>query len=160
MSELRISGVVNDSIVDGFGYRYTIFTQGCPHKCKGCHNPSTHDFNGGRIVDTDDLFNEICENILLSGVTFSGGEPFCQTAALLELARRIRLQTDLDITIYTGYTYEELIALKDSQVNELLSLTHYLIDGRYVEALRNLDLPFRGSSNQRMLNLYEMKKAN
>lgn len=160
MSELRISGVVNDSIVDGYGYRYTIFTQGCPHKCKGCHNPSTHDFNGGRIVDTDDLFNEICENILLSGVTFSGGEPFCQTAALLELARRIRLQTDLDITIYTGYTYEELIALKDSQVNELLSLTHYLIDGRYVEALRNLDLPFRGSSNQRMLNLYEMKKAN
>lgn len=160
MSELRISGVVNDSIVDGFGYRYTIFTQGCPHKCKGCHNPSTHDFNGGRIVDTDDLFNEICENILLSGVTFSGGEPFCQTAALLELARRIRLQTDLDITIYTGYTYEELIALKDSQVNELLSLTHYLIDGRYVEALRNLDLPFRGSSNQRMLNLYDMKKAN
>lgn len=159
MSELRISGVVSDSIVDGFGYRYTIFTQGCPHHCKGCHNPSTHDFNGGRIVDTDDLFNEICENILLSGVTFSGGEPFCHTGALLELARRIRLQTDLDITIYTGYTYEELLALNDSKVNELLSLTHYLIDGKYVEALRDLDLPFRGSSNQRMLNLYEMKKA-
>ena len=88
--ELRIAGTVGESIVDGPGFRFTIFTQGCPHGCEGCHNPQTHDFNGGIVVDTDQLYNEIIKDPLLDGVTFSGGEPFCQCKPLAELAGRIK----------------------------------------------------------------------
>lgn len=157
MAQLRIAGTVNDSITDGEGFRYTIFVQGCPHACDGCHNPQTHDFNGGKWVDTDELFKEINSNILLSGVTFSGGEPMCQPEPLLNLARRIRLETDLDLTIFTGYTYEQLIAMKNPIINELLSLTHMLIDGRYDKNKRDLTLRFRGSANQRLIYLLDGK---
>ena len=84
---LRLSGVISESIVDGPGFRYVVFTQGCPHGCPGCHNPQTHDFNGGTLIDPLTLLPEIDENPLLAGVTFSGGEPFCQPEALLPLAR-------------------------------------------------------------------------
>ena len=110
--KLRIAGTVNESIVDGPGFRYTIFTQGCPHHCEGCHNPQTHDFNGGTLVDTDDLFNEIIKDKFLDGVTFSGGDPFCQCKPLTELAKKIRSYngfiTPLNIISYTGYSYTTL----------------------------------------------------
>ena len=86
MSELRIAGIAPESIVDGPGFRFTVFTQGCPHRCEGCHNPNTHDFSGGEVVDTDTLWERISKDILLSGVTFSGGEPFEQAGNLLDLA--------------------------------------------------------------------------
>lgn len=86
---LRIAGVEEESIVDGPGFRYAIFTQGCPHHCPGCQNPQTHPFDGGRPVDIGELFAAVCEDPLLKGVTFSGGEPFCQPAPLAELARRV-----------------------------------------------------------------------
>ena len=105
--ELRIAGTANDSIVDGPGIRFTIFTQGCPHHCEGCHNPQTHDFSGGKLADTDELLDRIRSNPLLDGVTFSGGEPFCQAEALAELGSRIR-SLGLNIVTYTGYTFEEL----------------------------------------------------
>ena len=107
--ELRIAGTANDSIVDGPGIRFTIFTQGCPHHCEGCHNPQTHDFSGGTITDTDELLNRIKSNPLLDGVTFSGGEPFCQAEALAELGTKIKA-LGLNIVTYTGYTFEVLYA--------------------------------------------------
>ena len=86
---LRISGIIDESIVDGKGLRYTIFTQGCPHHCEGCHNPDTHDFGGGTKKEITAIYEEICKNPLLSGVTFSGGEPFCQPAPLAVLAEMV-----------------------------------------------------------------------
>ena len=132
MSDLRIAGTVNDSIVDGEGIRFTIFTQGCPHNCKGCHNPQTHDFNGGKIVNTDELLETIKQNPLLDGVTFSGGEPFCQAKELAVLGEKIK-SLGLNITTYTGYTFEELYKNRDkNHWGELLSVTDILIDGLFI----------------------------
>lgn len=150
---LRINGTVNDSIVDGHGYRYVIFTQGCPHHCKGCHNPQTHDCDSGRLVEVKELYDELSANILLSGVTFSGGEPMMQPQSLLELAKLIRSQTDLDIIIYSGYTIEQLVAMDNPDILELLSLTYMLIDGKFVEELKDLEIGFKGSRNQREIIL-------
>ena len=162
--KLRIAGTVNESIVDGPGFRYTIFTQGCPHHCEGCHNPQTHDFNGGILVDTDDLFNEIIKDKLLDGVTFSGGDPFCQCKPLIELAKKIRSYngfiTPLNIISYTGYTYEYLIANANEENGymELLKELDYLVDGPFVLAKRSLELKFMGSSNQRFIDVKESLK--
>jgi anaerobic ribonucleoside-triphosphate reductase activating protein len=150
--ELRICGVEPESIVDGKGFRYVIFTQGCPHHCPGCHNPQTHDFSGGKLVDTDELFRAICENPLLKGVTFSGGEPFCQPAPLAALAGRIH-EHGLDVTVYTGYLYEQLVARHDPATDALLREADVLIDGPFLEAEKDLTLLFRGSRNQRVINL-------
>lgn len=155
--ELRISGIIPESIVDGPGFRYVIFTQGCPHHCPGCHNPQTHDFDGGDLIyreKGEKILQEIQENTLLAGVTFSGGEPFCQPAPLAEIAREIHA-LGKNVFTYTGYTYEKLceIAKKNTAVAELLRETDTLVDGPYIEALRDLDLQFRGSSNQRILDL-------
>ena len=108
---LRISGIIDESIVDGKGLRYTIFTQGCPHHCEGCHNPDTHDFEGGTEKEITAIYEEICSNPLLSGVTFSGGEPFCQPAPLAVLAEMVH-KKGLNVTTYTGYTLEQLLEMK------------------------------------------------
>lgn len=150
--KLRIAGTVNDSIVDGEGYRYAIFTQGCPHACPGCHNPQTHNFRGGRLVKLEELLQEALLNPLLSGVTFSGGEPFCQAAVLAELGREFH-RHQLDIWCYTGYTYEQLRDNPDPGIQELLQLVDVLVDGPFVEEQRDLTLSFRGSSNQRLIDM-------
>ena len=106
---LRLSGIVEESIVDGPGLRFVLFTQGCPHGCKGCHNPETHSLEGGFIRDVDELLAVYDENPLLAGVTFSGGEPFLQAAALCAVAERVRARGG-DVVTYTGYTYESLLA--------------------------------------------------
>jgi len=151
-SEIRISGIVEESIVDGPGFRYVVFTQGCPHHCPGCHNPQTHPFEGGTMMDIDDIFKAFCENPLLSGITFSGGEPFCQPKPLYELAVKVHKKGKTVMT-YTGYTLEQLEEMHDIWVKKLLSVSDILVDGPYVEELRDLDLQFRGSSNQRILYL-------
>lgn len=156
--KLRISGTVDESIVDGQGIRYTIFTQGCPHACEGCHNPHTHDFQSGKDVDIQELFDEICENPLLKGVTFSGGEPFCQPEPLIELAKQIHTRK-LDITTYTGYTLEELQNKDNPLIDELLKQTDVLIDGKFIAANRDLTLTFRGSSNQRVIDMNATRKS-
>ena len=153
---LRISGIVEESIVDGEGIRFVIFTQGCPHHCKGCHNPSTHDFSGGRIVTIDEVFSQIKGNPLLSGVTFSGGEPFCQPKPLIELAKRIH-QIGLNIWSYTGYTLEQLMNMGEDE-KKLLHEVDFLVDGKFILEEKDLSLPFRGSRNQRILNLPKMRK--
>ncbi|MDE6780426.1 MAG: anaerobic ribonucleoside-triphosphate reductase activating protein [Ruminococcus sp.] len=159
MSEIRIAGTVNDSIVDGNGIRFTIFTQGCPHNCKGCHNPQTHDFNGGQIVSTDELLQKIKQNPLLDGVTFSGGEPFCQAHELAVFGKKIK-SLGLNITTYTGYTFEELYTNRNHNYwNELLSVTDVLIDGRFILELKDWNIKFRGSSNQRYIDCPASLKA-
>lgn len=147
---LRIAGTVNDSIVDGEGIRFTIFTQGCPHNCKGCHNPQTHDFNGGELVEIGVLLDKIKANPLLDGVTFSGGEPFCQAEMLAKLGADIK-SLGLNIVTYTGYTFEELYNSRDDW-QKLLEVTDILIDGKFVLKLKDWQTKFRGSSNQRYLD--------
>ncbi|WP_462332965.1 anaerobic ribonucleoside-triphosphate reductase activating protein [Schwartzia sp. (in: firmicutes)] len=149
---LRIAGLVDDSVVDGDGYRYTIFTQGCPHHCLECHNPETWDPEGGRSESTDKILEEILQNPLLQGVTFSGGEPFLQPAPLAALAKELHAH-GLDVWSYTGYTYEKLCESKDPAVHALLDELDVLVDGPFVLAQRDLTLKFRGSKNQRVIDL-------
>lgn len=158
LNELKIAGVVEESIVDGKGLRFTIFTQGCPHRCEGCHNPHTHDFSGGETVAIHSLLTKIVDNPLLRGVTFSGGEPFCQAKPLALLAKLVHARK-LDVTVYTGYTLEELDAMHDEAVDELLAATDVLIDGKFILAERDLRLPFRGSRNQRMIDMQKTREA-
>lgn len=149
--KIRLYGVVNDSIVDGPGLRYAIFTQGCPHHCQGCHNPLSHDFAGGYLEDIDHLLSEIDANPLLDGVTLSGGEPFEQVEPLLELVREVK-KRQLHIMIYSGYTFEEIMQLPHLAY-ELLTYCDVLVDGRFVLEKRSLDLLYKGSKNQRIINV-------
>ncbi|MGN0595491.1 MAG: anaerobic ribonucleoside-triphosphate reductase activating protein [Hominimerdicola sp.] len=160
--ELRIAGKVRESIVDGPGIRYTIFTQGCPHKCEGCHNPQTHDFNGGTITDTEEIFQEIIKDPLLDGVTFSGGEPFCQCKPLTELAMKIKefKGFSLNIISFTGFTFDYLIqnANEENGYFELLKQLDYLVDGPFILSQRSLELKFMGSRNQRFIDVQNSLK--
>ena len=150
--KLRIAGTVNDSIVDGPGIRFTIFTQGCPHHCEGCHNPQTHDFNGGEIVEADEIIEKIKKNPLLDGVTFSGGEPFCQAETLADIGKEIK-SLGLNVITYSGYTCDEIYETRDkNHWNELLSVTDFLIDGKFILQQKDWNLKFRGSSNQRYID--------
>lgn len=158
---IRIAGIVSESIVDGPGIRYTIFTQGCKHNCEGCHNPHTHSFEGGYRVNIEQIISEIMENPLLDGVTLSGGDPFEQAKELAELAHCLR-EKGYNIMTYTGYTYEYLIK-NSSEINgwnELLLNTDILVDGRFELSKKNLKLKFRGSENQRMINMKSTKQMN
>lgn len=154
MSIIRTAGIVKESIVDGPGIRYTVFVQGCPHHCEDCHNPDTHDFSGGKDRESAEFAEEIKSNPLLAGITLSGGEPFCQAEALCELAESVKAMKK-NVVAYSGYTFEELIDLSKEQpsILKLLQSCDLLIDGRYVQAKRDLTLRFRGSSNQRVLDV-------
>lgn len=156
--KLRIAGIVDDSVVDGEGMRLTVFTQGCPHHCPGCHNPDTHDFQGGHETTPEAILAEMEKNPLLSGVTFSGGEPFMQPAPLTRLARAVH-QRGLDVWSYTGFTLEELLARHNPAINALLAEIDVLVDGKYLEDQRDLTLTFRGSSNQRVIDMRIWRKT-
>lgn len=151
---IRTAGIVNDSIVDGPGIRLALFVQGCPHNCAGCHNPQTHDLNGGEDVSAEEILNKIRSNPLLDGVTFSGGEPFCQAEKLAELGREIK-NMGLNIITYTGYTFEYLMSHGDGDngYKELIGVSDYIIDGPFIEAKKDMLLRFRGSSNQRVIDV-------
>lgn len=150
--KLRIAGVQKESIVDGPGIRYVVFTQGCPHHCKGCHNPQTHDFNGGKEVDISQIAEDIKKNPLIKGVTISGGEPFFQAKQVSKLIDSLQ-DKNYDYMVYTGYNFENLV--KNSNVDngymELLERTDVLMDGKFVEELKNENTIFRGSTNQRAI---------
>lgn len=152
---LRLAGVIRESIVDGPGFRFVVFCQGCPHRCEGCHNPESHDFKGGKIYTLEKIMDAVLKDPLLDGVTFSGGEPFCQAPAFAKLGRMLR-EHGLNIVTYTGYTYEQLqakISRNEKGIDELLSITDILIDGRYEKDKRDLTLLFRGSTNQRPIDV-------
>ena len=131
-----------------------VYVQGCPHKCAGCHNPQTHPFDLGYIVDICDVFKQFTQNPLLAGMTFSGGEPFCRAQPLSELGRMVK-DMGKNLWVYSGYTHEELLemAKTDVYVMRLLQITDVLVDGRYDETQRTLDIPFVGSANQRVIQL-------
>lgn len=151
---MRIAGTVQDSIVDGPGFRFVLFTQGCPHHCEGCQNPQTHDPAGGTEVTTEEIIGQILSNPLTDGVTFSGGEPFEQAADCALIARQAREQ-GLNVWTYTGYTFEQLAEKMktDRGTEELLALTDVLVDGRFVLAQKSFDVPWRGSRNQRLIDV-------
>lgn len=152
--ELRIAGIVEESVVDGPGIRFVVFAQGCRHNCPGCHNPSTHSFTGGRQVSVGSILEKIKRNPILDGITISGGEPFEQAKGFARLARESRLM-GLNVMTYTGYTYEEIIGGSGCKAGwrELLEQTDILVDGRFEIAKRNLMLRFRGSENQRIIDV-------
>ena len=150
--DIRIAGTVNDSIVDGEGIRFALFVQGCPHKCKGCHNPDTHDFNGGTVVTAESILDKIKSNPLLDDVTFTGGEPFCQAKELAYIGQEVK-KLGLNTVTYTGYEFEYLFENRDlNGYGELLEVTDILIDGKFIEELKDWQIRFRGSSNQRYLD--------
>ena len=151
---MRIAGTVQDSIVDGPGFRFVLFTQGCPHHCEGCQNPQTHDPVGGTEVSTDEIVRQLLSNPLTDGITFSGGEPFEQAADCAVIARQARDQ-GLNVWTYSGYTFEQLAEKmkKDPGTEELLKLTDVLVDGRFVLAEKSFDVPWRGSRNQRLIDV-------
>ena len=153
---LRIAGVVKESVVDGPGLRYVIFTQGCNLKCSGCHNPHTWDTQGGYTVELTTLLQSILETKLLDGVTLSGGEPFLQAAACADLVTLIRQHNPLlNILVYSGYYHRQLLemAAQDGEIARLLELTDILVDGPFDAQQKDPTLPFRGSVNQRMIIL-------
>ena len=154
MTKIRVSGISRESIVDGPGIRTVVYAQGCPHHCPHCHNPSTWDFEGGYELDMDDIVGLVMETGLLRGVTLSGGEPFMQAESLAELANRIKA-LGMDVVTYTGYTFEELMEMgqKDPSVARLLNHTDILVDGPYRHEERDLSLAFRGSKNQRIIDV-------
>lgn len=158
---MRLAGIVRDSIVDGPGVRDVIFFQGCSHHCKGCHNPQSWNPHGGEECSTRQVRNELRDST--NDVTISGGEPFNQISPLIDLVARLRRQDGKDIWIYTGYTYEYL-------VNEYPHIIYWLstagveviVDGRFEEDKKDPNLRFRGSSNQRLIDLkksFEQKKV-
>ena len=150
--DMRIANLVADSIVDGPGLRCTVFTQGCPHRCPGCHNPDTHTPDGGREVSVAELAEQLFANPLTSGLTLSGGEPFCQAEACAALAS-LAWERGLNVWVYTGYEYEALLERGDPHVMALLEHTHVLVDGPFVESMKSYDALFRGSSNQRLIDV-------
>lgn len=141
-----------DSIVDGLGIRTVIWTQGCSHNCPYCHNPKTHDFNAGELVELDDVIDAI-ENLTgQDGITFSGGDPMFQPKQCSILAKKVK-ELGMDVWVYTGFTFEELIKNGNKDILDFLSNIDVLIDGRFEIDKKSLDLEFRGSSNQRIIDI-------
>lgn len=161
MAQLRVAGFAKNSVVDGPGIRYTIFTQGCYHNCEGCQNPQTHNPNEGYFVSTNDIYEEFIHNSTYSGITFSGGEPFLQADALADLANKINnyyKSNKLDIICYTGFTYEEIQdIIKEGCFSyyRLLTSIDYLIDGKFDKDKVSLDCKWRGSTNQRIIDVHK-----
>lgn len=148
--KVRIAGVVTDSIVDGPGLRLAVFFQGCPHHCPGCHNPHTHDPRGGYEADTDEILDNIRQPSLMTGITLTGGDPFCQPGPFLELAVRAKALVK-DVWAYSGSTFEQLLADPGSSI--LLRYCDVLVDGPYIQEQRSLELAYRGSRNQRIIDV-------
>lgn len=144
--------ITTDSIVDGPGLRTTVFAQGCPHNCPGCHNPQTHNFNAGKLVNVEDIYKIIRLNKGVKGITFSGGEPFSQALVFSELAKKLK-EDGYNIAVYSGWTFEDLIQKNIPGAIELLENIDILIDGKFDQTQRSLDISFRGSKNQRILDI-------
>ena len=149
---IRVAGIVPESFSDGPGIRFVVFAQGCRHRCPGCHNPHTHPFEGGTLMEVENILLQMEQNPLLDGITLSGGDPFEQADALGELAEKAR-ERGYSVMTYTGWRYEELLEIADSKHMRLLRATDILVDGPFEFALKSELLPFRGSSNQRIIDV-------
>ena len=146
--------MIEESFVDGDGIRFAVFVQGCPHRCKGCHNPTTHDFNGGKIMETENIINKFSNSPLINGITLTGGEPLSQIEAVTELAKAAQ-NRHLSVWCYTGYVYEDL--LNDDEIKKFLDYVDVLVDGPFIENQRDLTMQFCGSKNQRIINIPESR---
>ena len=152
--KIRLAGeITTDSVVDGEGIRSVIWCQGCIHNCPGCHNPETHSFEKGFLRDVNDVCNEIASLEFQDGVTLSGGDPFCQIDACLEIAKFCQ-NIGLNVWCYTGYKIEDLLkrSKKEKKLKEFLKNIDVLVDSPFIMKLKSYDVPFRGSSNQRLIN--------
>jgi len=150
-----------DSIVDGEGIRTVIWTQGCSHNCPGCHNPQTHSFKGGFLKDVDELKEEISNLKLQDGITFSGGDPMFQSQVCAEIAKHCK-KLNLNVWCYTGFTFEQLLSMAKYKpsIMEFLENIDVLVDGKFIEKLKSYDLMFRGSNNQRIIDVQKSLKKN
>ena len=155
---MRIFGLVQDSIVDGPGFRFSCFVQGCPHGCPGCHNPESHDPTGGREMTVEEVAAELLKNPMTDGLTLSGGEPFAQAADCLRLAQTAHAH-GLNVWSYSGWTFEHLRDHGSGEQKALLSELDVLVDGPFVLAERTLQLPWRGSRNQRVIDVQASLKT-
>lgn len=149
---MRIANYAHDSIVDGPGLRFTLFTQGCPHRCDGCHNPDTHDPNGGKEMRAEEIINIMLSNPLIDGLTLSGGEPFSQPEDCLKIALSAH-ERGLNVWAYSGWTFNELSTHPDAAVRELLAHCDVLVDGPFILDHRSLTLKWRGSANQHIIDV-------
>ena len=152
MSNLKIAKVINDSIVDGPGLRMVVFTQGCSILCDGCHNVGLQSFHGGTELNINTLLVKYRKNELLRGITITGGEPFDQVNELHYLVLQL-VKNKIHTILFTGYTYETLLSIKNKKINEILMLADILIDGPFLKNKKNLNLKFMGSDNQRIIDL-------
>lgn len=157
--EIRIAGIEKESITDGTGIRYTIFTQGCLHNCLGCHNKDTHDFNAGRSITIEEILTDLRENPLLDGITLSGGDPFFQCSACIKLIKAVKKEFEhFNIWAYTGFKYEEILKVKE--MTKMLHLIDVLVDGRFELNNRTLESKFIGSTNQRLIDVQKSLENN
>lgn len=160
-NKIRLSGIAYESLVNGPGMRRVFFAQGCKHNCKGCFNPDTHDFSGGEEKDMDELIEDVLDNPFIKGITFSGGDPFEQADKFAYMAKKFK-EHDLNIWSYTGYKYEDILKNKDYHKgwNELIKYIDVLVDGKFEEDKKEEGLKFRGSSNQRIIDVQKSLKEN
>ena len=145
---VRLAAIEHDSVVNGEGVRTVLYTQGCSHHCKGCHNPRTWDFEGGRQFSYNEILKEVKQNKLSNGVTWSGGDPVYQENNVFLISKELKL-LGYNIWLYTGFTYEYLLKFKPL----LLSVVDVLVDGMFELDKKTLELPFVGSSNQRVIDV-------
>ncbi len=150
MATISILEIVEDTTVDGPGFRTSVYSSGCPHHCPGCHNPQSWNIENGHSVEIGDILKIILDDPF-ADVTFSGGDPMFQPQGFTELAKAIKQQSNKNIWCYTGFLFEEL--LQNPAQKELLKYIDVLVDGRFIEALKNEELRFRGSSNQRIIDV-------
>lgn len=156
---IRLSGIIYESLVNGPGLRRVLFSQGCKHNCKGCFNPSTHCYDGGELKNMDELLDDIRKNPMLKGITFSGGDPFEQASKFAYMAKKIK-ETNLNIWCYTGYTFEYIFEHRNEHEGweQLLNNIDVLVDGKFEEDKKSNKLKYRGSSNQRIIDVKKTLK--
>ena len=157
MLDIRLAGIIHESTVNGAGIRRVFFSQGCTHNCKGCFNKHTHSFESGSYYIIDKLVEEVVESSYLSGVTFSGGDPLEQPEEFTYFSKKLK-EHGINIWCYTGYTWEEI--LKKDELKELISNIDVLVDGEFVVELEDCNLLYRGSSNQRIIDVKESLNKN
>lgn len=147
---ISILDIVEDTVVDGPGFRTAIYAAGCPHQCLGCHNPNSWEKEHGRWMDTGEILQKVLSDEF-ADVTFSGGDPMFQPEGFTELAVSIKRHSPKNIWCYTGYTFEQL--LRNPRQRQLLEYIDVLVDGRFIEELKDENLYFRGSRNQRLIDV-------
>ena len=153
---MNMAGFYDESISNGLGWRAVLFVSGCPHHCPGCHNAQAQDYNYGQEFHKQEIIDKICENSILKGITISGGEPLCEEniGEVVNFIKDVKkVRPNFNVWCYSGYTIEQLEARNDETTNEALKEIDVLVDGRFVQEKKNPTLKFRGSENQRILDV-------